>query len=94
MARRAKDLGFTADATRFSDIAEEAAATFQKKFYNSTAKTYDEPGRETYCRQYLSPQTTISLADELGVIPVEDRCVSPPRVFPSVTLMHVCCLGD
>ena len=31
--------------------------------------TYDEPGRN--CKEYLSPQTTISLAAELGVIPPE-----------------------
>ena len=35
-----------------------------------------DPDRWTECRraaQYLSPQTTISLADELGLIPAEHK---------------------
>ena len=71
VARYAGILGHAADQAKYSKLAASAAVTFQKTFYNAKAKTYDEPGRK--CAEYLSPQTTISLADELGVIPAADK---------------------
>ena len=73
MARHAATLGYAADAARYGGLATQVAATFQATFYDTVKKTYFEPNHESYCSQYLSPQTIISLADTLGLVPVADR---------------------
>jgi len=69
VARYAGILGHTADQSRYQGLADGAALAFNKAFFNPEKATYEEPGRT--CAEYLSPQTTISLAAELGVIPAE-----------------------
>lgn len=69
-ARYAGILGKTADASRYSTLATNVSATFNAHFYDKAGKTYTEPGRT--CGEYLGPQTTISLAAELGLIPEAD----------------------
>ena len=62
-------LGKPADEKKYGDLATTAAADFNKHFFNAANATYEEPGRT--CKEYLSTQTMISLASELGVIPAE-----------------------
>lgn len=69
MAEYAGILGKTSDQQKYTDLATEAASAYQKHFYNATGKTYDET---RVCGEYLSPQTKISLAATLGIIPSED----------------------
>ena len=69
-ARYAGILGKPADASRYSTMATNVSATFNAHFYDKAGKTYTEPGRT--CGEYLGPQTTISLAAELGLIPEAD----------------------
>eukprot|EP00656_Telonema_subtile_P053457 TRINITY_DN7765_c0_g1_i1.p2 TRINITY_DN7765_c0_g1~~TRINITY_DN7765_c0_g1_i1.p2 ORF type:complete len:371 (+),score=51.51 TRINITY_DN7765_c0_g1_i1:1763-2875(+) len=71
VARYAGILGKLDDQKRYNDLHTQATQTFQNTFYNAASHTYAEPGRK--CGEFLSPQTTISLADTLGVIPAEDR---------------------
>lgn len=67
----AQRLGFHADAARFAAVLAPLPAAFNKHYFlagNSTHKaTYREPHRS------LSPQMAISLAYQLGVIPLTNH---------------------
>ena len=69
IARYAGYLNKPADQAKYSKLATNAATAFNTHFFDAANKTYREPGRT--CGEYLSPQTTISLASELGIIPAE-----------------------
>jgi alpha-L-rhamnosidase len=69
MARYALLLRHQSDYNRYAALAANATHAFQNHFFDSENATYRESGRT--CKQYLSAQTAISLASELGVIPAE-----------------------
>ena len=69
VSRYAGILGKAADQKKYGDLATQVAADFNKHFFNAANATYEEPGRT--CHEFLSTQTMISLASELGVIPAE-----------------------
>jgi len=69
VARYAGILGKTSDQQRYTKLAEAAEIAFNKVFYDPVNKTYRE---NRTCGEYLSPQTTISLAAQLNLIPTED----------------------
>eukprot|EP00043_Microstomoeca_roanoka_P006639 m.64551 g.64551 ORF g.64551 m.64551 type:complete len:1035 (+) comp13499_c0_seq1:75-3179(+) len=71
VAKMAARLGITNDAQKYSDLASSVGAAFNRHFYDSTAKIYNETGRPASA-EYLSIQTCISLANDLGLIPPED----------------------
>ena len=70
VARYAQILGKVADHQRYSKLATAVAAEFNAQFYDAANKTYREQGRG--CSEYLSPQTMISLASHLELIPPAD----------------------
>ena len=73
MARYAGLLGKADDQAKYAELAKSAGTAFNSHFFDAVNATYREAGRS--CKQYLSPQTAISLADELGLIPAEQvRC--------------------
>lgn len=69
MARYAGLLGKADDQAKYAELAKSAGTAFNSHFFDAVNATYREAGRS--CKQYLSPQTAISLADELGLIPAE-----------------------
>ena len=69
VAEYAGILGKTADQAKYAALAEAAGVAFNKHFYNAANKTYDE---KRTCGEYLSPQTKISLAAALDLIPPVD----------------------
>lgn len=69
VAEYAGILGKTADQQKYSQLAEAASVAFNKHFYRPAEKTYDE---NRTCGEYLSPQTKISLAAALDLIPAAD----------------------
>jgi alpha-L-rhamnosidase len=70
VTRYAATLGKSADAVRYGDIAANASKDFMRQFYDITNNTFRETNRA--CTQYLSPQTSISLGHELGLLPRAD----------------------
>jgi alpha-L-rhamnosidase len=64
-------LGHEDDAVRYAAVAANTSQSFVRHFYDATAKTFREPDRN--CTQYLSPQTSISLGNELGLVPAGDE---------------------
>jgi alpha-L-rhamnosidase len=71
VSRYARLLGHPADEAKYKKVAEAAADSFVRHFYNDANKTFAEPNRT--CGQYLSPQTAISLGNELGLVPSGDE---------------------
>jgi len=69
MAKMSKRLGHATDQAEYEQLEAQVAAAFNAKFFNKTGATYYEYGRTA--KEYLSPQTCISLAMELGVIPAD-----------------------
>ena len=69
VAEYAGILGKTADQEKYSGLATAAGEAFNKHFYKAASHTYDE---NRTCGEYLSPQTTISLAAALNLIPEAD----------------------
>ena len=69
VAKYAGILGKAADQQRYSKLADAAAVRFNDVFYDPKAKTYTE---KRTCGEYLSPQTMISLAAHLQIIPPAD----------------------
>ena len=69
VAEYAGILGKTADQKKYAQLAEAAGLAYNKHFYDAGNKTYDETRT---CGEYLSPQTKISLAAALDLIPADD----------------------
>ena len=69
VAEYAGILGKTADQKKYSGLATAAGEAFNKHFYKAASHTYDE---NRTCGEYLSPQTMISLAAALNLIPEAD----------------------
>jgi alpha-L-rhamnosidase len=71
VAKFAERLGHHADAARYAAVLDQLPAAFNKHYFfegNSThSATYTEPHR------HLSPQMSISLAWQLGVIPPQHK---------------------
>ncbi|EGD77258.1 hypothetical protein PTSG_12712 [Salpingoeca rosetta] len=72
VAKMATRLGKTKDAQRYSNLASSVGAAFNNHFYDATNKIYNETRRPAGAEE-LSIQTCIALADDLGLIPDEDR---------------------
>ena len=71
MAQTAARLQRHDDAARYEAILAPLASAFNKRFFDASNATYREPARNY--GGSLSPQTTISLAWHLGVIPADHR---------------------
>ena len=69
VAKYAQILGKQPDFVKYSKLATDAAAAYNKAFYDPVGKTYAE---KRACSEYLSPQTMISLSAALGIIPTAD----------------------
>jgi hypothetical protein len=63
-------LGHADDTMRYSAVAANVSAKFVHHFYDTQAKTFREVRN---CTQYLSPQTSISLGNDLGLVPTDDE---------------------
>eukprot|EP01004_Peranema_trichophorum_P002698 NODE_1736_length_1831_cov_65.029859_g1473_i0.p1 GENE.NODE_1736_length_1831_cov_65.029859_g1473_i0~~NODE_1736_length_1831_cov_65.029859_g1473_i0.p1 ORF type:complete len:488 (+),score=93.46 NODE_1736_length_1831_cov_65.029859_g1473_i0:103-1464(+) len=72
VARYANLLSRTQDSVKYARYAEQVSNAFNTHFYDPVAKTYREANRSRPT-QFLGPQTCISLADNLGLIPSKDR---------------------
>jgi alpha-L-rhamnosidase len=71
MTKVAARLGHTEDAARYGAVLAPLSAAFNSRFFDAKNSTYREPNR--HYGGALSPQTTISLAWQLGVIPEEHK---------------------
>ena len=69
VAKYAHILGHADDYAKYSKLAEAAAVAYNAAFYDPVKKTYTE---KRGCKEFLSPQTLISLSAALGVIPAAD----------------------
>ena len=84
VGRYADLLGHTGDAARYSTIAANVSASFVRHFYDPAAKTFREIRN---CSQYLSPQTSISLGNDLGLVPKGDEETVMQSLVASVEAM-------
>jgi alpha-L-rhamnosidase len=82
VTRYAATLGKTADAVRYGNIASDASKDLTRHFYDTANKTFRETNRA--CTQNLSPQTTISLGHELGLLPPADTAQVTQQLVDSV----------
>lgn len=82
VARYAATLSKTADAVRYGNMVSNASKAFMRHFYDTENKTFRETNRA--CTQYLSPQTSISLAHELGLLPSADTAQVTQQLVDSV----------
>ena len=71
MVKQATLLGHHDDAARYSAALAPLPAAWNKHFFDEANATYREPNKNY--GGALSPQTTISLAWQLGVIPEEHK---------------------
>lgn len=71
MSRYAGILGHSSDEAMFGSLATNVSNAFVSRFFDAANATFREPGRN--CSEELTPQTTISLATTLGLVPAEHQ---------------------